>query len=242
MIKFKSNTIACVGDTHGVGPFYKLLDWIPNGTDIVHVGDLGVGFCQDAEQVRAFVTLSSKLAAKHCRVFVVRGNHDNPKWWPLEFDDTIYLVEDYSEAKFPNGEFALFVGGGFSVDRFLRVVDISYWKNEVTPEPPEGLGRYDVVFAHDCPSYVNNDTQGLVFAFPYFVKKDRTLLDEAEEQRLVLDSVAEITRPKWWLYGHFHNSRRQEKRGTFYQCLDISRTVSFNTEDGIEDLEEDHSL
>jgi hypothetical protein len=107
-----------IGDVHG----HKYeLEWILDNlpadvSEVIQVGDLGVGFGQS---VYWHQSLDNKFQSVNGRW--IRGNHDDPStckemktWIP---DGTI--TNDW-----------MFIGGAWSIDRARRIEGLNWWKDE----------------------------------------------------------------------------------------------------------------
>lgn len=223
-----------VGDTHGVFHAIRLCDYIPKGQDIIHMGDIGLGFYPLKRDLNDLQVLADDLARRNQRLFIVRGNHDNPAFWneglasKLRNSERLIFLPEFARAK-TAAQSIIFVNGGVSIDRVERIPLISYWKDEITPDIPENLKPADIVIAHDAPSYFNHPTDTLPDKYPFYVARDRSLMAESYAQREKLDRVAEIVKPKRWYSGHYHNSMVQEKNGIRYQALGINEIIKINT-------------
>lgn len=225
-MKFRSNIITMLGDTHGIRIVKHLIKDVCDGQDIFHVGDLGLGFSPDDR--KDLIDLSLSLQHRNLRFFAIRGNHDNPVYWKESNPyKNIFLVKDYTVAQFPNGKTALCIGGGVSIDRCLRTEGHSWWAGEGTSPIPNDIQITDYIFSHDCPSYINKPSWGLPLDFPFLVAKDQTLMSDQEKQRKLLDKIQFLIQPEKWIYGHYHNSYGQEKGGCEFRCLNINEKISF---------------
>ena len=86
-----------LGDTHG----YHGIDYLCrmarlSGADIYHVGDFGVGFISQEQTLKNLEDLDKKLKARDNKLFINRGNHDNPIYWKSELfrTDNVWFVPD----------------------------------------------------------------------------------------------------------------------------------------------------
>ena len=223
-----------MGDTHSTDITYQLLTMrIPNGSDVVHIGDGGWGFGKPSyamENARSWAQRIDKLCKQiDVRLFHIIGNHDNPAVWDFPSTENLIFVKSGDVAEFPNGKKALLIGGGISVDRFKRIRGESYWIMETTPYMTS-VPKTDFVFSHDCPDHFNHPTATLPQAYGFYVQNDPTLMHEAKEQR---DNMAHIWREsgaKRAVYGHFHNSKLETVDGVCAKCLDINELYEFNTD------------
>lgn len=231
--KFRQNEIIIQGDSHGLSWIRKALDRIPDGTDWFHVGDVGVGFQTYDMDWQTLETINNLCYQRGVRFFAVRGNHDSPGWWKNTQFSNLWLVPDYTEFEFPNGKTLLAVGGAFSIDRCMNIENVSWWKGELTPPLVGGTnGFYDYIISHDCPSFVNKPSASLKH-FGGLPEKHRLafgkdLIEEAEEQRQVMNGIFYSAQPKGWLYGHYHNDYKETKEGCDFRCFDINELDLFS--------------
>jgi predicted phosphodiesterase len=234
MYKFRNNFCILVGDTHSTETTYELLNIrIPDGSDVVHIGDGGWGFGKPEyalDNARSWQDRIDKLCAKlNIKLFHIIGNHDNPAVWEFPSTDNLIFVKSGEVGEFPNGKKVLFVGGGVSVDRFKRKKGESYWIMETTPyiNPVE---KTDFVFSHDCPDNFNHPTATLPSCYGWYVERDVTLMDDSQEQRENMARIWRESGAKKMAYGHFHRSIIEEIDGVWAKCLDINELYEFNAE------------
>jgi len=122
----------------------------------------------------------------------------------------------------------LLVGGGISVDRYVRKEGSTYWKNEITPKLDK-VEKCDIMFSHDCPEYFNHRTNTLVNHFGWYVDRDPTLLDEALAQRITMTDIAKKSEVQEIISGHYHNAITDECDGVKYRCLDINELYEYDS-------------
>jgi DNA repair exonuclease SbcCD nuclease subunit len=158
-LKFKCiEGLTFVGDVHGewktlaykATEQYQLENYV-----IVQLGDFGIGFNSEEYNKVELRKLNTKLKKKNNKLVVLRGNHDDPKYFDGEYSkcySNIHLVPDYTvlEIFYDRGVpddginsttgfmTVLCIGGGLSVDRTerrkwkLRNPSRNYyWKNEM---------------------------------------------------------------------------------------------------------------
>ena len=223
----EKDKVLLLGDVHG--EFGKIRWQLRNINDayIIQVGDFGVGFHKDNYYKTELSVLNERLIQKNCHLYAIRGNHDNPSWFKetnTPFDcSNITLLKDYSEIELLGKSFLL-VGGATSVDRRFRVEGKSYWSDEIfnlklEHEFPYRDRVYDVVVTHTRP--------GVCGAFKGFdnikgwTDQDPDLKNDLIEECQLLDYLYEHTKPKHWVYGHFHCSDATTHENTAFRCLDI---------------------
>lgn len=165
----------------------------------IHVGDLGLGFEYDEKSV---FPDNFKF---------IRGNHDNPELCqkhPSYLGD-FGILSEYRLA---------FIGGAYSKDRSQRIAGKDWWENEELSYDQFGRiielidkNKPDIIVSHDGPSVL----------FPH-------LNDHSVTRNNLNYIFDEIHRPKYWIYGHHHYSKRQKILGTEFIGLDINEFVSIS--------------
>lgn len=228
MVKLRSNNLILLGDTHGVKTTTRIVEEkFPEGCDVLHLGDFGLGFGHhDKLNLNILGNLCKK---KQIDLYAIRGNHDDPAWWPGEHEN-VHLIEDYTILQFENGDEMLCIGGGISVDRYERRENISWWVGELTEVKPELCQKTKFLALHDAPSYFNVTTESIKKEFPIFAQKDKTLIVEANEQRARVDAIVDLVQPKYIFGGHYHNSCSEEVNGIRYRCLDVNESYELKAD------------
>src|ERR1044072_2364430 len=154
-----------IGDTHGLGPIFKIIDKHNlKDCNIIHVGDVGLGFQEITRDIKNLGILDEMCIANDIMLYCIRGNHDNPIFWDrskglnLPRLHNVDLVEDYKVLTI-NGKNILCIGGAISIDRQVRKNDRipTWWEDEVFKYEPKKLenlaGRYkniDLVVTHSA--------------------------------------------------------------------------------------------
>lgn len=226
-MKEKDN-IVLVGDIHGeYGTFRYDINRLHQDAYIIQVGDFGVGFYKEEYYKEELFHVNKVLNDKNCHLYVVRGNHDLPSAFqitnnPFDYSNITFLA-DYSELELL-GKSILLVGGAVSVDRRFRVEGRTWWSDEefnlkLEHEFPYKDRQYDLVVTHTRP--------GVCGAFKgfdkieYWCNQDYDLKNDLIEESQKLDYFYERTKPKNWIYGHFHSSNLIPYNGTDFRCLNI---------------------
>ena len=187
-----------LGDVHGdLGRCSAICTQNRDAT-VIQIGDLGVGF------------IPKKTILKHLehnfRFFV--GNHDC-----REISNTIpHCLGDFGEVR----NHFFFVSGANSIDKDMRIEGVSWWKDEELSYQQAGeclsqweKSNVDVLVAHDIPQS---------FAEGYKLIYDRCLT------RDLLQKMIEVRKPKLFISGHHHNSRRMIVKGIAWIELDINES------------------
>lgn len=230
-INFKSNFCILQGDSHGLRNIYWSIDKIPNNSDLIHLGDIGLGFSTEESDLQNLTEINNRLINKNIRFFGLAGNHDNKKYWRNNHSfSNLFLIPDYTKAIFPNGKTALLVGGGISIDRFYRTEGKDYWKDEGTIYEKTNE-RFDYLFIHDAPDYFNHSTESIKrSSYSKLLDDDKDLFKDCLNQRNVISNIVQDTQPRFIFGAHFHNHVQEEKNGIKYRCLNIDELLELDTD------------
>jgi predicted phosphodiesterase len=238
-----------LGDIHGnfnlINQYLKRFD-ITN-TNLIQVGDFGVGFNGMFKEKRTLEYTHTELVKRNVMLYAIRGNHDYKPYFdsdPFGFTN-IKLVKDYTVLKLDvEGTIKniLCIGGAVSVDRMMRKTknqragnfDIrtgneSWWPDEVfvwKDELLKDLRNINIIISHTAPDYCIPDNgngfgpfvNGLVANDPD-LKLD--LLDERRLMTLAFQTVKMYNDVKLHLYGHFHRSDMITIDGTHHRLLGV---------------------
>jgi predicted phosphodiesterase len=222
-----------IGDIHGNLNVIRSLALNNPDSYLIQVGDFGIGFYnKDNENIR-LDELNDLLASTNCILYVIRGNHDDPKY----FDGTIVrtnieLLADYS-CRNILGHNILFVGGAMSIDRkYRRMHNLGWWENEkfvLLPHQLNILPSIDIVVTHTAPTFCA--PVGINNLVRQFAANDFTLISELNTERLLVDRLFELlaevgSTPHIHFYGHFHMSNVDVIEDTKHICLDIDSTYT----------------
>lgn len=222
---FKQYFLTCdnllfVGDLHGV--YTTIFNLLNNGnienTIFIPCGDFGVGFGGDEEKI--LLKLNRRLQKKNNKIFVIRGNHDNPSYFNPNKSkySNITFLEDYTVLTITVGCNVplniLSIGGATSIDRTSRTKDFSWWSDELFIYDEDKLNEIlktiksiDIVCTHTAPS----------IAYPHMFSnrvsewsvKDKTLKTDLLNERWLVNNVYLKLKEyglKKWYYGHYHES------------------------------------
>jgi len=191
-----------IGDVHGKFNEYSslLFHMCDKGhvkEDSIQVGDMGVGFPQGHGRL-------SKPKCTNERHRFIRGNHDNPAMCKT-IDGFI------PDGTIQNGH--MFVGGADSIDKAYRVHGVNWWPDEECSivELSELRLRYTIeepriMVTHDCPQFVAEK----LFKIPNY---------DTSRTRQAFNSMFEAYQPEFWIFGHWHQSKRFKADGTQFICL-----------------------
>ena len=208
--------VRLVGDIHGefneysfytlgVGRTRHMGDPVPPEHSI-QVGDFGIGFYSPYwhESVRDWMNV-------HTGHRFIRGNHDDPamcKTMPG------YIADGTVEGD------VMFIGGAWSIDQSLRTEGKDWWRDEeLSYEELDklvtkfGQVKPRVMITHDCPTEV---------AWEMFLSKGLGLGENKQIKTRTgeaLQAMFDMHKPESWYFGHWHNTRKTNIKGTEFQCL-----------------------
>ena len=219
-----------IGDTHG--DFGELANKLAvrgiRDSQLVQVGDFGLGFGNKNEEELNLKTLNKTLKTGNNLLYVIRGNHDDPSYFATwEKIGNIRLVPDYSVLEL-GGYNVLLVGGAISIDRNSRIQGKDYWKEEEFIFDPDKLDvalneiqRVDIVVTHTAPNeFWPFDLGNLVRAY---ARQDVNLISDLAKERelhsILLKYITNKYAPPHWYYGHFHTTNNGEYSGIKYFAL-----------------------
>ncbi|MFR9543683.1 MAG: metallophosphoesterase [Rikenellaceae bacterium] len=206
---------------------------------LIVAGDCGFGFEKEEHYKNLYNKISRTLTKLNIFILMIRGNHDDPTY----FDNRrinykrFKCISDYSIVAF-NEKNILCVGGGISIDRTMRKMDMdyykvvkgrdimSYWEDEnvvYNPEAISQLPQINAAVTHSAPSICfPADKKGIEDCF----RADSELEADLDEERSRLDKILHELRHENhpltdWYYGHFHASKVETIDNVNYHLLDI---------------------
>ncbi|MFR9542197.1 MAG: metallophosphoesterase family protein [Rikenellaceae bacterium] len=206
---------------------------------IIVAGDCGFGFEKEDHYKNLYNGLSRTLAKLNIFVLMIRGNHDDPAYFNghrINYK-RFKCVADYSVVVF-NENNILCIGGGISIDRTMRKMDMeyykvvkgrditSYWEDEnvvYNPEVISQLPPINAVVTHSAPSICfPTSKKGIEDWF----RADSELEADLDKERSRLDKILHDLRQgnhplTDWYYGHFHASKAETIDKINYHLLDI---------------------
>lgn len=240
-----------IGDTHGVRPIFTIIDKHKlENANLIHVGDLGLGFQEITRDVKNLLTLDEMLLESNNTLYAIRGNHDNPIFWNrrrglvLPKLHNVHLIDDY-QVRIIESKIILFAGGAISIDRSIRKDEKppTWWEDEVfTYERDKVIkafheyGKIDIVVTHSAPgfAYPQNDYVPIVDHYCAIEKAHGEDLrgEIRHERELLSDMYKEIvslgTAPSHWFYGHFHGSKKTKVANTEFKLLNVNELYELN--------------
>lgn len=222
-----TGTVAFVGDIHGdlYDVSYQIEKLPSDVKNIIFLGDIGFGFFGDGQLENKFL----KYIPKHIKIWLLRGNHDNPIYWEVK-----YIVNPYPRLNFIkdcdvlniNGKRFLVVGGGISIDRDYRTGGKSYWSDEYVKLPDKNLLEDNIhgIISHSGikPPVLEGSLHPLIENSSDEMKAD---LKREED---IFNTILTIAKPKEWFYGHFHTHCFFECSDCKFYNLDISEIYLYD--------------
>ncbi len=209
--------IYVTGDIHGNQKLWDMTvtPFLQPGDIVIVSGDFGIGFFD--EKYRSEEMFFDHIAEQKYRVLFIDGNHENfEKLNSYEIsewngghvhvirDNLIHLMR--GEVFFIEGKKMFVMGGGYSIDRTLRVESKSWWPDEMPSEAEydratDNLKKcgYQVnyILTHTAP----NDTVTYLSRIRSDIE-DR-YIEEARLKEFLSWIENDSTYEKWY-FGHFH--------------------------------------
>lgn len=228
--RFEKRLLGVVGDIHG--EFHELLDKLKpvENSVIVVAGDIGFGF--NDTKVKKLEGMFEKIFSKFLKkrnitLCFMRGNHDDPEYFKAPIkdilsSDNIVILEDYDTLTINNFK-VLCVGGGLSIDRVSRVVNKSYWENELPVYKDLDLGNIDLLITHSIFSHPN--VKGKI-SLSFFALHDPFLEEALKEESNIIYKIVEKYNPKMIVHGHMHNSYISDYNGIVLRGLGICELLN----------------
>lgn len=202
LITFPSSFLRVIGDCHG--KFQRYENIISTCDKSIQVGDFGIGFPgSKSPNIAAF----SPSLTQHR---FIRGNHDNPSvcqkhpWYLGDFG----FIPEYK---------ICFISGAYSIDQQFRTPGLDWWPDEelkfhrkwIQKEIEKYYLQAEIIITHDCPDSISN------ILFPYKLKIKSNTSDFFDH----LWNLKRDIKPKYWIFGHWHDSKNVFIEGTNFICL-----------------------
>jgi predicted phosphodiesterase len=231
-----------LGDIHG--DFYVIERFCrkndkKNKLNLIQVGDFGAGF--DTKNPGEFLSdmdyLNKLLIEYNITLYVIRGNHDDPKYFTGYYENywsNLKLMSDYSVIEI-EGKRVLLVGGAISIDRLARDEGTDWWSNEVfvlDEEKLKTIYNIDLVVTHTAPNFCHPvEFNKLVY---YYAENDLTLLDDLLHERELVTRMYDILNQNGnyieaWYYGHFHAEKHFKHQNTKFNLLSVNQYNEYRT-------------
>lgn len=234
-----------LGDLHGsISHFlYTLVRLNKKGLNVIQVGDFGIGFNNEKVELKNLDYLNQSLIEWDCNLYIIRGNHDDPKFFKGDYKDkinkmysNIHFVEDYEVLEIENKKI-FFLGGGISIDRTYRTENKTYWKDEVVVYDENKIKNViknhddiDIIVTHSAPMWCEPQGINAPIVRTYCkidedLKKD--LIEERETLSKIFDELNEKFKFKYHFYGHFHKNYKSKIVNCNHVLLGIGDLLNF---------------
>ena len=201
--------------------------------NVIQLGDCGIMFSTEKRFNETMNYLNKLLRVHNIKLYVVRGNHDNPKYFDgLHDKSNIKFLPDYTVLEI-EGKRILCVGGAISIDRLIRVEGKDWFKDEgfvYDENKVNGLTNIDLVITHTSPQFCNpTKFNNLVYTY---ASSDVTLLEELRNERIEMtklyDKLIENgNQIEKWFYGHFHFKHTEIHDQTEFNLLAINEFYKY---------------
>lgn len=218
------------GDVHGDFEALRLWSDVVEGSDIIQVGDFGVGFRDWQSDESILRRLGSAVSARNNRIFAIRGNHDRRDWFDGRQYDGLSLVKDGTVLSL-HDETIFCWGGAHSVDRTSRTRDIDWWRDEIfdwngeLPDEP-----ISILITH-----AGGPWTGLTPKAPFlngWHARDKNLhkdlQSEIQQHHQLGEALLKANHPlKAWYCGHYHLPLHGQIGNARCRTLDINEIVEW---------------
>lgn len=235
--------ILMLGDIHGNFNYLKNLLDSKKVSDcyIIQVGDFGVGFTSETNELNLLNDLSKFLSDRNIIMYAIRGNHDDPKYFDGRIKLTnLELIPDYTILEL-EGNRIMCIGGAVSVDRMPRIKEDminarygsskrNYWYDETivfNEEDIRNVKNINILVTHTAPDFCEPDNNfGYGNLVEEFAREDKKLKDDLKTERdlmtIIFDMLADNNKIDKHFYGHFHRSHEQIIVNCKHRLLDIN--------------------
>lgn len=237
-----------LGDIHG--GFQYLIELLVmfdfQNESIISVGDFGLGFDTLSSECMHLAMLNNSLRRRNIKLYVIRGNHDNPSYWRDSNDSkdpgfsNIILVRDYTVMIIENKN-VLFIGGAISIDRSVRTEGRNYWKDEVIIRNDEFIkslpeNSIDIVITHSPLTSLFRHVLSTDLVNEYVLRGDKNLWRDIDKEQSILEdynNILKVTQKdslKMWFSGHLHISSVVNTDNIKYIVLNIDEFYEVRNE------------
>jgi len=204
-----------LGDVHGnIEHCYRVYRDVQRrnpGSEVIQIGDLGVGF-----STHGFPDTADYRLPALFKFFP--GNHDNRK----ECHKLPNCLGDYGEYKD-----LFFLSGAWSIDKNQRIPGVSWWDDEELSHTQleDAVEKWknskaEILLSHEGPHSVVSTV------WPWISGYDKT--------RCALDEMIKIRKPSQVIFGHHHKALDTMIDNVRYICLDCDQFLDINTYEGIQ--------
>lgn len=222
-------TVRYVGDIHG--EVDKYVEQVGDAELSVQIGDFGIGFRYGRDQILNGSVAYPASAYVHTpqhyldptKHRFIRGNHDDPS-------ESRAVAGNIADGSYEmiDGHKVLYIGGARSIDAAQRVENQSWWRDEELNQAQLNdlidramVEQPEVMITHEAPEFLVSMLQ-----LKSMVKGNFPSIT-----RQAFEALLYYTKPKLWIFGHWHQSLDYSYKGTRFICLDILETIDINYTD-----------
>lgn len=225
-----------MGDIHGT--LKPILEWNQRHTrcSLIQVGDFNIGY--PFISLEKLQMLSLFLERRFNKLFIIRGNHDDPSWFDgRQIGETIRLIPDNHVLNI-KGRRIFVCGGGISVDRVFSTKNTQLRHFEKEAFHWDGslpiAHTVDMVVTHAAGSWTARPIDTAFMSV--FYKEDATLRASIVQERADIDKLMAAvleSQPHChkWIHGHLHTPMEHHISGITFRGLganDDLEVVDFN--------------
>ena len=145
------------------------------------------------------------------------GNHDNYRIYDL----SPHQIGHWGTYTHGGVKF-FFIRGAFSIDKGMRIKDVSWWEEEQLNrgDALQAFDAYvvakpDLVLTHSCPQVIAQQI-GKPHVLRMFGYDPSTF---STATQTLLQNCFEAHQPTKWVFGHMHRNWTMDLNGTNFQCL-----------------------
>lgn len=231
-------SIYITGDTHGdQGRFLQFDATINNGDYLIICGDWGYIFRNNNSET----VFLDDLETRPYTILFIDGNYEN---FPAIYE---YPKEVWNGGKihrirkniirlsrgqvFEIEGYKFFVfGGGYSIDKAIRMPNVSWWKEELPELPEFEEGKKNLELHNWKVDYMITHTLNVesikVLAALNKYNEIKPLYTDEAPLNFYLEEIRELTTYKEWFFGHFHIDKKIEYTNQNAVWLELFRIDS----------------
>lgn len=236
------SNIVFIGDIHN--NWNNVVKQLSNYSDTLFIstGDTHLGEYQFNFDIERLENIEYSLSTNNNVLVLIRGNHDNPKYFKKkstfrslleETAEHVILAPDYSIIKTSKYNI-LCIGGARSVDRVFGIKDVTWFQNENIQKPEDNFfnqdNAIDIIVSHSAPLFaeplefsnaLKHYNSFIVNAYSLY---DMKMKNDIYKERLLLKGIYEKLNNKhhiqYLVYGHYHKSIESKYNKT--KCISLS--------------------
>ena len=211
------------GDIHG--NLFEIIDFINRfnlgkNDNIIILGDCGIAWRKDKKDLAQNIKLWNECG-NGVKLYFIDGNHENFNILNSlsiennmgKIADNIYHLRRGQIYEF-EGKKILVCGGADSIDKYRRVENFTWWKEEaISQETIDDIsaGHYDYVLTHCCPRSVFEKNRIYLSTLQFL---DENKINHNSED--MLEQLKNKITFDHWFFGHYHINRNLDEKFT---CL-----------------------